>query len=92
VAVDLRRAADDITIRVSDTGPGIAPADRTRIFDRFVQLDAARRANGTGLGLSIAKWITEAHGGTLVLETSGSTGSTFRISLPAQSALTGPVG
>ena len=92
VAVDLHRAADDITIRVSDTGPGIAPADRTRIFDRFVQLDAARRANGTGLGLPIAKWITEAHGGTLVLETSGSTGSTFRISLPAQPALTAPVG
>ena len=89
VAIDVRQA-DDITVRVSDTGPGIAPADRARIFDRFVQLDAARRANGTGLGLPIAKWITEAHGGTLILERSGPTGSTFCISLPAQPALTGP--
>jgi signal transduction histidine kinase len=50
VAVDLQQGADDITIRVSDTGPGIPPADQTRIFDRFVQLDSARRGNGTGLG------------------------------------------
>jgi len=64
-------------VRVSDGGPGIPEADRTRIFDRFVRLDEARTGNGTGLGLPIAKWIAEAHGGTLVLETSGPAGSTF---------------
>ncbi len=86
VGVDLRRAADGIEIRVTDTGPGIPSADHTRIFDRFVQLDPARRGNGTGLGLPIAKWITEAHGGTLVLETSGAAGSTFCILLPGPGA------
>jgi signal transduction histidine kinase len=75
-------AGRDITIRVTDEGPGIADADRGRIFDRFVQLDPARRGHGAGLGLPIARWIAEAHGGTLDLESSGPRGSTFRISLP----------
>jgi heavy metal sensor kinase len=75
---------DVLRIRVTDTGRGIAPADRARIFDRFVQLDASRRATGTGLGLPIARWIAEAHDGTLVLESSGAAGSTFCVSLPTQ--------
>jgi signal transduction histidine kinase len=71
-----------VCIRVSDEGAGIPDADRVRIFDRFVQLDAARRGEGAGLGLPIARWIAEAHGGTLELEGSGTTGSTFCIALP----------
>ena len=63
-------------------GAGIPPDDEQRIFDRFVQLDAARRGQGTGLGLPIARWIAEAHHGTLVLERSGAGGSTFCVSLP----------
>ena len=82
VAVSVARDADAIRIRVSDSGGGIALPDRARIFDRFVQLDPSRRSEGTGLGLPIAKWIAEAHGGTLVLEASGETGSTFCVSLP----------
>jgi len=70
---------------VRDTGPGIPPADSGRIFDRFVQLDPARRSGGTGLGLPIARWIAEAHGGSLVLERSDASGSTFLIALPAAS-------
>lgn len=76
------------TIRITDEGPGIAAADRHRIFDRFVQLDPARRGHGTGLGLPIARWIAEAHGGTLELESSGPGGSTFCICLPHGSANT----
>ena len=75
-----------IAIRVSDTGVGIPPSDRERIFDRFVQLDAARRGAGTGLGLPIARWIAEAHSGTLVLEESGPGGSRFCVNLPEQPA------
>ena len=71
-----------LKIRITDAGRGIPPADQARIFDRFVQLDASRRAVGTGLGLPIARWIAEAHHGTLVLETSGPGGSTFCVSLP----------
>ena len=69
-------------IRVTDQGPGIPAVDRDRIFDRFVQLDASRRGQGAGLGLPIARWIAEAHQGTLVLEQSGPAGSTFCVSLP----------
>ena len=83
VAVDIRQDRDAVTIRVSDQGSGIPPNDQARIFDRFVQLDGARRGQGTGLGLPIARWIAEAHSGTLVLERSGSDGSTFCVVLPA---------
>jgi signal transduction histidine kinase len=82
VAVETSRGAEAITIRVRDAGTGIPVADRDRIFDRFVQLDAARRAHGAGLGLPIARWIAEAHHGALVLESSGPTGSTFSVILP----------
>jgi two-component system OmpR family sensor kinase len=85
VAVNVTREPEAVRIRVTDQGPGIPAGDQRRIFDRFVQLDAARRGQGTGLGLPIARWIAEAHGGTLVLERSGPTGSTFCISFPATS-------
>jgi signal transduction histidine kinase len=82
VAIDLHRDAGAVIVRVSDSGPGIPADDRHRIFDRFVQLDPSRRAQGTGLGLPIARWIAEAHHGTLVLERSGPGGTTFCVSLP----------
>jgi signal transduction histidine kinase len=77
VAIDIRQESEAVKIRVTDQGPGIPPLDQRRIFDRFVQLDAARAGQGTGLGLPIARWIAEAHRGTLELEISGPDGSTF---------------
>jgi signal transduction histidine kinase len=71
-----------IAIDVTDEGSGIAAEDRDRIFDRFVQLDRARRGSGSGLGLPIARWIAEAHGGSLTLVSSSPAGTTFRIVLP----------
>ena len=82
VTLEVAPAGRQIAIRVRDEGDGIPEGDRSRIFDRFVQLDAARRGAGAGLGLSIARWIAEAHGGTLELEESCAAGSTFRIALP----------
>jgi heavy metal sensor kinase len=82
VSVDLSPSGSRVFVRVADCGPGIPEADRARIFDRFVQLDPSRQHEGTGLGLTIAKWIAEAHHGTLTLETSGPAGSTFCIDLP----------
>jgi heavy metal sensor kinase len=82
VHVDLCPNGREVAIRVRDEGRGIADSDRARIFDRFVQLDASRRGDGVGLGLPIARWIAEAHGGTLELETTGESGSTFRMVLP----------
>ena len=88
VDVDLRDDAGAVTLRISDTGPGIPAHDQQRIFDRFVQLDPSRRGQGTGLGLPIARWIAEAHHGTLVLERSGTDGTTFCITLPSSSSRT----
>ena len=82
VAVDIHQEPAAVRIRVTDEGPGIPAGDQQRIFDRFVQLDAARRGQGAGLGLPIARWIAEAHEGTLVLEHSGPEGSTFCVWLP----------
>ena len=82
VAVDIHQEPEAVRIRVTDEGPGIPAGDQQRIFDRFVQLDAARRGQGAGLGLPIARWIAEAHKGTLVLEHSGPGGSTFCVWLP----------
>jgi heavy metal sensor kinase len=81
VSIDLSNGSA-IAIDVTDEGPGIAAEDRERIFDRFVQLDRSRRGSGSGLGLPIARWIAEAHGGALTVESSGSAGSTFRVVLP----------
>jgi two-component system, OmpR family, sensor kinase len=86
VAVDIAQDAAAVTIRVRDQGAGIPAEDQRRIFDRFVQLDPARRGQGTGLGLPIARWIAEAHHGTLVIEQSGPAGTTFCLSLPVATA------
>ena len=82
VTVDVSPNGRHVHIRIRDEGEGIPDADRERIFDRFVQLDAARRGAGAGLGLPIARWIAEAHGGTLELEDTRRTGSTFGVTLP----------
>lgn len=82
VTVALTRAPDHVRLVVSDTGPGIDSADAERIFDRFVRLEAAGREAGGGLGLPIARWIAEAHGGTLVLAATGPQGSRFEVALP----------
>jgi signal transduction histidine kinase len=82
VTIQVSPNGSTIAIHVKDQGRGIPEPDRHRIFDRFVQLDPARRGLGTGLGLPIARWIAEAHGGTLDLETSGPEGSTFCVVLP----------
>jgi signal transduction histidine kinase len=71
-------------ISVADTGIGIAAADRARLFQPFVQLDAAlsRRFGGTGLGLALAKRIAELHGGEVGVESEPGKGSVFTVRLP----------
>jgi heavy metal sensor kinase len=72
-----------VTIEVQDTGIGIAEEDLKYIFDRFYRADRSRRReSGSGLGLSIAKWIAEAHGGTIGAESHAPSGSRFFIRLP----------
>jgi signal transduction histidine kinase len=71
-------------LSVSDDGDGIAPADQKRIFERFYRADGERTRSkgGTGLGLAIGKWITEAHGGRITVESHPGKGTTFHVRLP----------
>jgi two-component system OmpR family sensor kinase len=73
-------------VHVTDTGPGIPPELRDRIFERFFRADPARsrsgREGGAGLGLSIALWIAQAHHGQLKLASSDAKGSHFAVFLP----------
>jgi signal transduction histidine kinase len=75
---------DSFTVSVTDTGPGIAPADQAKIFEEFQQADSSttKQKGGTGLGLAIAKQIVEMHGGRLWVESELGKGSTFQFSLP----------
>jgi signal transduction histidine kinase len=71
VRIELEDAGDEVRLKVSDTGIGIAPGDLPHIFDRFWRADPARSRSGdrpgVGLGLAITKWIAEAHGGTITV-------------------------
>jgi signal transduction histidine kinase len=69
VTVALVERGGELVLRVGDDGPGIAPADRARIFERFTRLDDARIADdgGSGLGLAIVRDIVAAHGGTVAV-------------------------
>ena len=81
VQVTMSRDNDRVVIAVDDKGPGVPVEDRERIFERFVRLDPAR-AGGAGLGLPIARWIAEAHGGSLTLVGPSAPGCSFVVRLP----------
>ena len=86
VRVEARAAGGRLLLRVEDTGQGIAPADRARVFEAFEQVgDDARTDSinrGTGLGLTIARRLAQRLGGTLTLAASSDAGSTFLLDLP----------
>lgn len=86
VVVALHRTLDHLMLRITNDGPGIAAIDQGRIFERFVRIG---RSDGAGLGLPIARWIAEAHGGTLVLERSEPGGTIFLAILPADPVIAG---
>jgi signal transduction histidine kinase len=75
---------DRATIRVEDSGPGIAPDMREAVFERFRQVDdgAGRRLGGTGLGLAIAKDLIDLHRGAIRVEPSALGGAAFVVELP----------
>jgi signal transduction histidine kinase len=75
-----------VQLVVSDTGIGIAAGDLPHIFDRFWRADPARsrdgERSGTGLGLAITKWVAEAHGGAIAVQSRPGRGTVFTVSLP----------
>lgn len=73
-------------IAVADSGPGVEPGERERIFEPYVQGGPGARAGGLGLGLAICRRIVEAHGGAIRVEDRPGGGSRFRFTLPAASA------
>ena len=86
VAVSARVIDGAIEVTVSDTGPGIAPEDLPRIFDRFYRADPSRERStgGAGLGLTIARRLVEAHGGAIEVESALGKGSRFILRLPTR--------
>jgi signal transduction histidine kinase len=84
IELSARRDGDDVIFAVTDSGPGIPPAEVDRIFGRFSRLDASRnrKTGGFGLGLAIVKAIAEAHHGSVHVHSTVGKGSVFELRLP----------
>ena len=83
---------DRAELWVRDSGIGIAEEDSERVFDRFYRVDKARSRTqgGAGLGLSICRWIAEAHGGSISVQSEPSQGAAFTVRLPLNSRVSTP--
>jgi len=73
----------EILVEILDRGPGIAPGEEERIFEKFFRGEAARAGHGAGLGLAVARAIVEAHGGRIRAENRPGGGAAFRFTLPS---------
>ena len=78
--------AGTVTLTVDDDGPGVPPADRERVFERFVRLDEARSrdAGGSGLGLAIVRAVAEDQGATVDVDDRPGGGARFRVVFPGR--------
>ncbi len=85
ITIRVTSGTSDANLIVTDTGPGIPEAARTKVLERFVRLDQSRHTPGSGLGLSLAAAVTKLHGGTLRLE-DADPGLRVILSLPKQLA------
>jgi two-component system OmpR family sensor kinase len=93
VTVRVTGDGPDVVLEVSDAGPGMAPEEACRVFERFFRADPARgrqAGGGSGLGLAVADAIVTAHGGTIDVDTAPGAGTTFRVRLPATAVPPGP--
>ena len=95
IVVRARRAEGEVEVSVRDTGIGIAPEDRGKVFDEFQQVGKAsdRSREGTGLGLTLAKRFIELHGGRIWMESEVGKGTTFTFAMPLTTSVsTGSAG
>jgi len=91
VSVETGVEGGDAFLRVTDTGPGIAPEHQKHLFERFYRVENGSRGRngappGAGLGLAIVAWIVRAHGGTIEVRSREGAGATFFVRLPAAPA------
>ena len=84
IRLSAARSGESVEMRVSDTGPGIAPEDLPHVFERLYRADRSRtrESGGSGLGLAIARSIVASHGGTISAESTFGEGTTIVIRLP----------
>jgi two-component system sensor histidine kinase KdpD len=84
-AVELRAWSDgpSVTVEIADRGPGLAPGDEARVFDKFYR-SASGSSRGAGLGLTICRAIVEAHGGRIWAQNRPDGGAAFRFTLPLE--------
>jgi signal transduction histidine kinase len=82
VVITAERIGASVVLTIADRGPGVAPADRARVLDRFVRLEGSRSRPGSGLGLSLAAAVARMHGGSVELE-DNEPGLRVRLTLPA---------
>lgn len=82
VLADVRLEDGCVVLRIADQGPGIAPALRGRVFDRFFR-DPGQSQAGSGLGLAIVRAVVEQHGGSVALDAAGSMGLCVTVRLPS---------
>jgi len=80
----------DGTVTVRDHGPGVDPADRPHVFDRFYRSPGARTMPGSGLGLAIVKQVADSHGGAVTAATAPDGGGLFVLQFPATSGARRP--
>jgi signal transduction histidine kinase len=84
IAIEVSSRSGTAKLSLSDDGPGIAPAERTRVFERFVRLDSdrSRSGGGAGLGLAIVAEVVAAHGGTVTIDDRPGGGTKMIVALP----------
>ena len=92
ITISARRTGDMIEVRVSDHGPGIPCAERERIFDEFVRVDARADRAGAGLGLAIVRALVTANRGRAWCEETPGGGATLAFSVPAANVAQQPEG
>jgi signal transduction histidine kinase len=82
VVVGAHRADGEVVVSVADQGPGIAPDEQDRVFDRFYQSRNGNHTRGTGIGLTIAQRFTAQHGGRIWVDSEPGRGATFSFTMP----------
>ncbi|NWF72730.1 MAG: PAS domain S-box protein [Nitrospirae bacterium] len=89
VAIRVSKSDNDVAVIIADDGQGIPPEDLPHVFERFYRVKRRHKPalhSGSGLGLPIAKWIAEAHGGTISIASVLDKGTTVTVQLPLSSA------